>query len=105
MFMLAWHHREKTTKPERQRARNQKTHVTGRILLMARTKKLSVKLNLKIWTFTMNQAHNAKFSRAPKARRVEGEARNELELFVNRLLLLYDYASHDCVRDHQTLDY
>ncbi len=31
-------------------------------------------------------AHNACFSRAPKVRRVEGEARNELEAFIMRLL-------------------
>ena len=48
MFMLAWQHREKATKPERQRALNQKTHDTDRILLMARTKNSQILLNLKI---------------------------------------------------------
>ena len=42
---------------------------------MAQTKKLSVKLNLKIWTFTMNLAHNAKVQpRRRRRRRVEGRS-------------------------------
>ena len=83
--MLAWHQREKTTKPERQRARNQKTHVTDRILLMARTKKLS----------DLNEPEDMNLYDEPGTQRLlqpraagasggGAQPRNELEAFVIR---------------------
>ena len=82
MFMLAWHHREKTTKPERQRARNQKTHGTDRILLMARTKKLS----------DPNESEDLNSYDEPGTQRqiqVLRRRRSHLEFFVSCALLVF----------------
>ena len=84
MFMLAWHHREKTTKPERQRARNQKIHGTDRILLMARTKKLSDPNESEDLNSYDEPGTQRQSSAAPPTAASGGGAkpRNELELFV-----------------------